>query len=295
MLETNIALARTESHTTTMDFREVNHVISDAIQTYGADRVLLALDIDNTTLETIRDIGSEHWFLWQSKLISDNAFDNGAVAHNVSDLLLLQSLIIHQSIMKPVEPRIPLDLQHFGKQGIKMIALTSRGLDMRDATARELSRNGFPYATYAPGPKHGFSRTFKPYELDHIKDFGLTQTDVSAFNLKEASDVSFENGIFLTAGQHKGIMLKTLLAKIRQKFDAIVFIDDRLKHSEGMQSAFANDDVMIRTIQFSHTASKIERFQLSDKKQAKTDWCEFSKGLTAIQGSTPMAPFILCR
>jgi hypothetical protein len=246
-------------------------------------------------METTRDLGSEHWFLWQSKLITESNFKDGAVARNVPDLLFLQSLIIHQSNMRPVEARIPLDLQKFGKQGVKMLALTSRDMNMHDSTERELSRNGFPYAAYAPGPKNGFSGTFKPYDLRYLEDSGLTRSDVEKFQLKEASDVSYEHGIFLTAGQHKGIMLRTLLTKIGQDFDAIIFIDDRMKHSEGMQAAFAEEDVSLRTIQYTHTAKKIEKFHAGDKMQAKSDWCEFATGLSAVQGSSPMVPFIPCQ
>jgi hypothetical protein len=289
------AVARSESHTTTTEFKEVSEIIADAVQAYGANRVLLALDIDNTTMETPQDLGSEHWFLWQSKLITENNFKDGTVARNIPDLLFLQSLIIHQSKMRPVEARIPLDLQKFGKQGVKMMALTSRDMNTHDSTERELSRNGFPYAAYAPGPKNGFSGTFKPYDLRHLEDSGLTESDVENFQLKEPSDVSYEHGIFLTAGQHKGIMLRTLLAKIGQDFDAVIFIDDRLKHSEGMQAAFADEDVSLRTIQYTHTAKKIEKFHAGDKAQAKADWCEFAKGLSAIQGSSPMVPFISCQ
>lgn len=291
----NQAKARPGEHISTADFSDVSSTIADAVRTYGANRVLLALDIDNTTLETPKDIGSEHWFLWQAKLISEQKFAEGAVASNIKDLLSIQSLIIHQSKMTAVEPSIPLELEKFGKQGVKMIALTSRGLEMHDATERELSRNRFPYSKYALGPRGGYSATFKPYDLSHLADAGLTEADVRTFQLKEPADVSYENGIFLTDGQHKGIMLRTILAKTRQDFDAIIFIDDRLKHSEGMRAAFVDDPTLVTTVQYTHTAKKVEKFEHSDKAQAKADWCEFAKGLTAIQGSSPIAPFIPCQ
>ena len=289
------AAARTGEHITTTEFGEVSNVIAEAVKAYGASRVLLALDIDNTTMETPNDIGSEHWFLWQAKLIDEHRIGDGAVARNVNDLLEVQSLIIHQSKMTAVEPRIPMDLQKFGKKGVKMMALTSRDKNMHDATERELARNGFPYAAYAPGPKDGYPGTFKPYDLNHLEESGLIDSDVSEFKLKEPADVSYERGIFLTAGQHKGIMLRTILAKTRQHFDAIIFIDDRLKHSEGVQAAFADDPTLVTTIQYTHTAKKVQKFEASDKAQAKSDWCEFAKGLTAIQRSSPMVPFIPCR
>jgi hypothetical protein len=295
LLTAQLAAARPGEHITTSEFKDVANVIAEAVNAYGASRVLLALDIDNTTMETPKDIGSEHWFLWQAKLIDEGRFGDGAVAKTVKDLLTIQSFIIGQSKMSAVEARIPIDLQKFGKQGVKMMALTSRDMNVHDATERELARNGFPYANYAPGPKDGYPGTFKPYDLSHLEASGLSESDVSEFKLKEPSDVSYERGVFLTVGQHKGIMLRTILAKTHQNFDAIIFIDDRLKHSEGMQAAFTDHPATVTTIQYTHTAKKIQKFEASDKAQAKSDWCEFAKGLTAIQGSSPIAPFLPCK
>lgn len=295
LLTSPVAFGRQGEHITTTEFEDVANVIADAVKTYGGGKVLLALDIDNTTLETPRDIGSEHWFLWQAKLIKDQTLDAGAVARKIDDLLTLQGFIINQSKMTAVESRIPIDLQKFGRQGVKMMALTSRGLDMHDSTERELSRNGFPYASYAPGPRGGYAASFKPYDLRDLEASGLSDSDVTKFQLKEPAQVSYDRGIFLTAGQHKGIMLRTILAKTHEDFDAIIFIDDRLKHSEGMQAAFADHPAVVTTIQYTHTAKKIELFEASDKAEAKSDWCEFAKGLTAIQGSSPIAPFIPCK
>ena len=288
------AIALPGPHITTSDFSDVAQTISDAVETYGANKVLLAFDIDNTTLETEKDLGSEHWFLWQSKMITDGNFGDGAVARNISELLDVQSMIVHLSKMTSVEPRITRDLAQFGQQGVKMLALTSRNIDVRDATEREMKRNEFPYARFAPGAIDGYAGTFKPYHLQHLDKYGLTEADVTKFGLKEASDVSYQKGIFLTAGQHKGVMLRTLLSKIHGHYDAVIFVDDRLKHSEGMRAAFESEPELVTTIQYTHTAEKVAKFEASDKKSTKADWCEFARGLKATQVETPVVPFIPC-
>lgn len=293
-LNASPAFPRSGEHLTTSNFSDVAKTISTAVSTYGAHQVLLALDIDNTTLETEKDLGSEHWFLWQSKLIRDGHLDEGAVTNKISDVLELQAHIISLSSMKPVEPSIPMVLSQYGAIGTKMIALTSRGLSMHDATLRELSVNEFPYARFAPGPEEGYAGTYMPYNLAHMEDSGLSQEDITKFDLKESRPVIYDRGVYLTAGQHKGVMLRALLHKIRRNFKAIIFVDDRLHHSEGMRAAFADRPEVVTTIQYTRTAGKVEKFATSDKREVKESWCEFARALRVTEGSTPRIPYLAC-
>ena len=92
----------------TQSFSEVKETIDQEVLEHGADQVLLVFDIDNTTLSTEWDIASEHWYLWQSDLISKSEFGTGAVASNVPDLLTVQTWILQMTKMRLAEPRISL-------------------------------------------------------------------------------------------------------------------------------------------------------------------------------------------
>lgn len=273
--------AKSGGHYQLSQFNDIAKVIEQNIRQFGPENVLLALDIDNTTLVTESDLGSEHWFLWQSQLIQEKKTTE-AVAKTLPEVLELQTRILSLAKMRPVEHRIPLDLTRWGGQGVKMLALTSRGVYNHDATLRELKRSGFPYAKYSPGTPGSQSEHFVPYDLTNPEKSGLTQQDVINFKLGQPSDVFWDKGVFLTEGQHKGIMLRTLLHRLKKDFKVIIFIDDRLKHSEGLQAAFSNLSTEMTTIQYTHEAEKILEFNQSDKAQVKSDWCEFARALKAV-------------
>lgn len=282
-----VPAANAGEHFTTAEWSDVEAVVKKNVSRYGAERVLLALDIDNTTLETQTDFGSEQWFLWQSKLINEGRLSEGAIAQDIASTLALQAHIYQLSPMKPVDAAMPAVLSNFGRQGVKMLALTSRNLDTRDATLRELSLNNFPYESFSPGPRGGYAGNYHPYNLDQPEDYGLTAADVTKFSLQPSSRVSYDRGVFFTAGQHKGILLRTLLQKIEGNFDAIIFVDDRLRHSEGMQAAFESRREDVTTIQFTKNAEKISRFEKADKQRVIDSWCEFSRALQVTEGSLP--------
>ena len=290
------ALARPDGHFTFENFSDVREVIEERIKIYGADRVLIALDIDNTVMSMENDFGSEHWSIWQSKLITEGRFDVGAVARTIPTMLNVQSQITALSPMHAIERRIPIDLKQFGKQGVRMLALTSRGLSFHDATLREFRRNEFPFSTFAPGPKGGFpGGSYMPLDLQYPELSGLTHREVKDLSLKSVEPALYRDGVFMTTGQHKGAMLRTLLFKLRAQFDAIIFIDDRLKHSQGMQAEFEKRREAVTTIQYSHNGKAIEQWQESDKFEAKQDWCDFSKALNAVGSHSDRASLILCQ
>src|SRR4051812_35932338 len=72
-----------ETHTEA--FEDVRQVIDQAVEAYGPEATLVVFDTDNTTLATDADLGSEHWFLWQSDMIKAGDFTHGAVARSIPE------------------------------------------------------------------------------------------------------------------------------------------------------------------------------------------------------------------
>jgi hypothetical protein len=77
---------------------------------------------------------------------------------------------------------------------------------------------------------------------------------------KKPRPVSYMNGVFMTAGLNKGIMLKTLLYKTKSKFKAIIFADDHIKHTKRMQQILG-DDVDLTTYRYSKIDPQVEAFK----------------------------------
>ena len=284
-----------DGHLATASFRDVQNIIQKKIDKYGSDKVLLALDIDNTTLGFEKDLGSEHWFLWQAQMIADGDLVHGAVANTVDGVLSVQTKIAALSPMRAIEKYIPTELGNFGASGVHMLALTSRSLSMRDTTIRELRRNGFSYEFFAPGPRGGILGLYQPLDVQNPGDAGLSAQELIDFGITSSRPVMFQEGVFLTDGQHKGAMLRTLIHKLNLRFDAIIFVDDRLKHSEAMQAAFKDRPEALTTVQYAHNVHRIAQWQASDKGEAKQDWCQFSKAILAVHEHPADADIIPCR
>jgi hypothetical protein len=273
----------------TQSFSEVKETIDQEVLEHGADQVLLVFDIDNTTLSTEWDIASEHWYLWQSDLISKSEFGTGAVASNVPDLLTVQTWILQMTNMRLAEPRIASDVKELGQLGVRAFALTSRGLDMRDITLREFSRSQFDLASIAPGSKDGTASRYTPYDLKDPETYGITADDVTKFKLNTAKPVIYDHGIMFTSGQHKGVMLKTFLKKYSLGIKSVIFVDDRPHHLDGVRAALAGLPIDVTTVQYQHEKDRIASFHAGDKFEVIEQWCKLLPGLVTLQnGSRPV-------
>lgn len=280
---------------TTPDFRD----IAAHTRTLGGgpnQRILLVLDLDNTTIKNISDLGSEHWFLWQSSLIAKGARQVPAAANSFENLLTVQNWITQMAHTQPVSPDIPAFIQEAQTHGVHVIALTSRGIDMRDATLRELTAN---HIRLTPGTEMGLppmSEPSLPYDVRNPERSGLTRADLEEMKLGPARTVWFERGAFFTQGQHKGAMLRVLLHRAAARYQHIVFVDDRLSHVEAVRTAFRSRPEQLHLFNYTRSLAWIEPFNASDKRDVQAAWCNFSNGLrSSLYAQEPMVMFNTCQ
>jgi hypothetical protein len=195
-----------------------------------------------------------------------------AVAKNVDDLLMVQGWIYQMGRMSPVASGQVDFIREAVQKGAHVIALTSRMINVRDATLKELQGNGM--------------------NLTSAKELGLTNflqatlptfspSDVEDFKLGPARDANFDGGVFFTQGQHKGVMLKTLLQGLPREYTNIVFVDDRSHHIEGMRAVFKERREALYSYQFTHSLDWVQAFNKSDKLESQEAWCALAKGLRA--------------
>lgn len=130
-------------------------------------------------------------------------------------------------------------------------------------------------------PADGYPSTYIPYTLKNPKAYGLTDRDIKKMGNKKARPVSYMNGVFMTAGLNKGIMLKTLLHKTNKKFKAIIFADDHKKHTTRMQAIMGGlKGVDLSTFRYSKIDPQVEAFHKGDKKEAIAAWKDLRKATT---------------
>jgi hypothetical protein len=219
---------------------DLAEVVQDALalsRIYGKDQVLVVFDIDNTLLAMEQDLGSDQWYDWQKKLQSQDPC-SGMV---VSDRLAVQGALYFSSAMRPTQPNAAELVQQLQNEGVSVIAVTSRGSDFRLQTYRELRRNHMSLWATALPPRRGYQETFIP--------------------AGGSRPALYEDGAFLTAGQHKGDMLKALLIKTGHSIPSVVvFADDKEYNLQNVLDTYAGSDTAIHAWRYSREDSVVAAF-----------------------------------
>ena len=269
VLLTQIAFASEALSTNSMD--DVVLKVKDKVSSFGKDNVLVVFDIDNTLLTSVNDLGSDQWFSWQEGLIKDPNCKPACVASDFGKLLEAQTLLFTIGKMKATEAELPSKIKDLQNLGVKIILLTSRGSDVRNLTESALRKNGFNFASSTINPAQDVPGDYLPYGLTELSRSGLTPEDVKTASLGQARPVSFMNGVYMTSGQNKGIMLKVLLKKYKVNPKAIIFADDLQKHVDRMQAIMGNL-TDLTTYRYGGVDENVKRFNENDKTQVINEW-----------------------
>jgi len=266
----------------TDDFSVVAEQVRSLVAEHGSKNVLLVCDIDNTLLAMKGDLGSDQWFEWQNFLLNNKPKSRELVAKDFDGLLAAQGLLFSLGKMRPPQADLPLYIQAMQADGVRTLVLTSRGEEFRIATERELRANGYDFAISALPTGELACKDFVPYDLDSIQASGLTAEEAALFGLKKPRPVSYSQGVYMTAGQHKGAMLLALLAKSEQQFKAVVFVDDHGRHVLRVFDALVRRGVDITAFHYQREDDNVKRFQYSDKKDVTTRWRRLDKTLSEV-------------
>ncbi|MFT5139624.1 MAG: hypothetical protein ACI9H8_001603 [Lysobacterales bacterium] len=238
ILSTSCAVFSVESRTG--ETTDIAVFTEDAISTarkVGLDQTLVVFDIDNTLLAMEQGLGADQWYEWQKELANEDPCHVQAVENR----LAIQGSLFFASAMRPTQPDSAALLRSIQDSGIRVIALTSRGVEFRLSTFRELRRNGFDFRRTAIGPDGGWDETFIPVH-----------------GIRPAR---YEDGVFLTAGQHKGVMLKDLLDKSNTPLpSAILILDDKQANLDAIVETFSALDVPVRAWRYSGEDENVANF-----------------------------------
>jgi len=224
---------------------------------FGAANVLVVLDIDNTLLAMEQDLGSDQWYYWQKDL----AAQDPCGADVVSNRFAVQGALFHASAMRPTQPDAATQVRRMQDAGLPVIALSSRGSDYRLQTFRELRRNGYSFWASALPPQHGWTEPFMPAGGER--------------------PALYEDGVFLTAGQHKGRMLQALLEKTgAARPAAIVLADDKPENLDAIWESFADSGSAVHAWRYTREDANVAAF---DAAQAAAQWESLRPALKHVE------------
>lgn len=274
---------------TTADFVRVVDQVAEFAARHTAAGVLLVVDIDNTLLAMNQHLGSDQWFTWQDGLLKSDPDSPHLVAEDFPGLLEVQGTLFALSGMHPPEPDLPEHIKAIQDMGVTTVVLTSRSDDFRNAAQRELARNGYDFAKSALriDERRG---VFLPFDPALPDAHGLS-ADIIETIKDRLSPVSYSGGIYMTAGQHKGHMLQTLLARAipddgarheSRTFRAVVFVDDHQKHTQRVHDALADSPMDLATIRYSREDGNVAAFEASDKRQEVNGWRRLQRAIDTV-------------
>jgi head-tail adaptor len=218
----------------TNTFADVAKTIANKTQVYSSAQVLVVVDIDNTVLTSESDLGGDIWYQWQRGNLAVKPSEEQKVACLFEDSI---SLLYELGPMELTEPSLPQMIETWQKQGVTVFALTSRSPKNRAATERELSRAGVNFSLNPLSHKDQTTpilREFVPREMTYMQ------------------------GIMMTSGMNKGLMLKYILDKVQRQYDAIIFVDDSQKNIDNLYEEFKDTGNVDMTI-FHYTKVEEER------------------------------------
>jgi hypothetical protein len=152
------------------------------------------LEIDNLLLTVAGGPGSAQWNDWQSALKMEDPCSSPQYARKLA------------SPMRPLQESSATQIQRLQDAGMRVIVLTSRGPECRSQSFEQLHANGFRFEVNPWPPRDGYPAAFLPGA--------------------GSRPVIYEDGVFFTAGQHKGRMLKTLLDKSSEPLPTLVVMAD---------------------------------------------------------------------
>ena len=224
---------------------------------HGRERVLVVFDIDNTLLAMEQGLGSDQWYYWQKGLAKDDPCSGDLVSNRFS----VQGALYFASAMRPTQADAAEQVKRLQDAGLTVIALTSRGPDYSLQTFRELRRNEISFWPGALPPKRGYPGTFIPEDGTRA--------------------ALYQDGVFLTAGQHKGDMLRALLDKTGAGAPAvIVMADDRAENLQAVMDTFEGSGTAIHAWRYNREDDNVATL---DTHEAAAQWNAVRPALMKIE------------
>lgn len=247
-------------------YEPISKIINDKDMRYQPENVLLVFDIDNTVLTSTHSIGGDIWYQWQTDKLALKPDASEKVPCLYEDVI---ALLYNIGTMNLTEPNLASNIKGWQEKH-NVLALTSRAPDTRYATERELKRNGVNF-NVSP----------------------LKPTDSSSMPLYEGRlkrSYLYANGIMLSSGQDKGVILDFMLDKTQRKFDAIVFIDDGIANINAMKKMLTNekykntDSVLVHYTKVESDLIKQQGVVLTSEQSRRMNqqWSELSDTLNAV-------------
>lgn len=253
----------------TDSFLHAEHLVRQAAKRHHPENVLFVVDIDNTLLTTNNDLGGDAWFRWCEKTMLNPG--HGERKWRIADsgkqyghLLMLQGWLYASISMQAPEAKAPAVVRRCQDLGVTVIVSTSRGLEYRASTHRELKRSGYDFRRTAIQAPRCLAHPHKPWMPGSYPSYGISPEEAETWGLKSARPITYEAGIMMGAGQHKGALLRSLLHRSDSRFKAVIFLDDGEKNVGNVLAAFKGNVAEVHVRRYTAVDPQVDAFNNGD-------------------------------
>lgn len=233
------------------DVREVSDLAAIApALAESPRRTLLVLDIDDTLLTSAGFFGSDAWYEWQKGLA---AGDPGKVPC-LFDVIALNYEAGSQQPTQPDGPAVVNALQ------ADTLLLTSRNPLYRGGTLRTLREAGYRLPQPLGGSGDGRSWDFRK-----TADAGPVR-------------VVYDQGVFMTTGQDKGLVLLDLLRRLDLRYERVVLVDDGEKNIANMRNALRDAGIDYLGLHYTRVDKSVDAADAADGRAGWQAWRQLLAG-----------------
>ncbi len=204
-------------------------------------RTLLVLDTDDTLLTSAGFFGSDRWYEWQKTL---QAGDPG----KVPCLFDVISLNYEAGSQQPTQPGGPALVNGLR---VDKLLLTSRNPLYRGGTLRTLRDAGYALPSPLGASGDGGSWAFR--------------TAPGAQPVR----VAYDQGVFMTSGQDKGLVLLDLLRRLGLRYERVLLVDDGDKNIANMQAALGKAGIDYLGLHYTRVDKRISA---ADAEAGRRGW-----------------------
>jgi hypothetical protein len=193
---------------------------------------LLVLDIDNTLLEPVGNVGSDQWYYYLVKAARRDGLPDGNAD-------AAWSVALKTVKVKPVEALTPGLVRAQQERGVTVMGLTARGPEDELDTLRQFR-------------EAGLDLTVRPATMGRMV--------LRKAELGSEQDGVFSSGVMLMGDGDKGKALLRFLKKIGLKPARVVFVDDKLKNVKNVDAALTAARVPVVSFRYGATDAKVQAF-----------------------------------
>lgn len=207
-------------------FREISSQIDK--------NTLLLLDIDNTLIHPVQELGTDQWFHSRINHYRSRGYSYGdALELALPEWEAVQNI----SVMRLVEPDWDLFVEKLqGNPHIQVMGMTTRGLSLATRTIHQLCTLGIDLSKHAP-----------------------TKEEMPFYNANKV--ILYRKGIFFTSGTHKGKALKQFLEKINFMPSKVVFVNDKRGHLRQVEETMEKENIPFVGLRYGYLDQKVKNFR----------------------------------